>query len=1091
MAKISKGLNSDKAARPVIRRIAFRWLRIGLTGAVCLGLALVLARWMLGHVAIGQISRLTQSKVQTKSVNVGVDGSVLIEQLVLKPIRQEPDDYAIFKAETVHGRFSIGTLFRLRPRLDEVEISDFVLDARYNLETGRWNTADFLMDAPKSGSAKLPLISLKNGKLMYSKVSNGQVQGVAVVPIDATLGPAGSEQGRYRYDIETAEGPWGFGKSRLTGFWRPGHVTIAGSFSSADIAAFEKVWRVYVVAAELEYDYDRSYSLKLVLRNLENEHKLVGDKPVAPEPAFLRNLGTGSTLQRFFARFDPRGRIDIELEAAGSLDHLAKSSLSGTVICRDVSICDRRFPYSVKHITGPIEITENSAELKSLSGKHGPVELTFNGRFRAGPQKEYDIRVGSKNMALDQDLYKALNARYKRWWSSCSPSGAAEVDYRWVRGSDGSRKQTLAVKPLGAEAVYERFPYPLSNLTGELSFDSEGVTFTDVVSQYGPRRITINGKIANHNAEGVLCDLSIDAQDIPLDATLAACLSQRQRRLYDQLNIRGLADAEVKVLTPKESTAGLAIEADIHVKKASLKPDYLPLAVSDASGRVLTTGDSIHIENFKGKASSGIVSVAGGVRPGAEPNELQYDLVLQGKQVELDEGLLSLLPPSLKAAVSGFEPKGKVNYTAELNKEAGLAQPDYRISVDCLGNSFNLASFPYPLENVRGTVSIATTDMGDGSVATIGDAAIPQGSRAVCVEGQLSQVNGESAGQRFDLELEKLWVFAAEDGRQYVDLGALAVFSNCDLKPSTAVTDLDAVLKVNGLYEIGKGFLGGQGLLKADCLRIAGNHLTELTADIDYDRTQACWLSENLKAACYRGRVAGRLEFKLTAPDTSQYLLQVCFDNVDLAEFLAEREDQSGHGAMVTGGGITADHNAVSPGMHAASEMDAPKHTSGRMGGSLSVRGRIGDDYSRIGRCRLIMSDVQVGRMSPLAKVLCVLRLTEPTDFAFDRVLVDSYIRQNGVLFEHLDLSGQSLAFNGSGQMDLQNHNLDLVLFARGQRLATAEPSILQSLTEGVGHALVRLEVTGNYREPKVTTTALPVIGETLGILGTRSATPH
>jgi hypothetical protein len=49
----------------------------------------------------------------------------------------------------------------------------------------------------------------------------------------------------------------------------------------------------------------------------------------------------------------------------------------------------------------------------------------------------------------------------------------------------------------------------------------------------------------------------------------------------------------------------------------------------------------------------------------------------------------------------------------------------------------------------------------------------------------------------------------------------------------------------------------------------------------------------------------------------------------------------------------------------------------------------------------------------------------------------------------------------------------------------------LQSLTEGVGQALLRLEVTGNYCEPKVTTTALPVIGETLGILGTRSATQH
>ncbi|MHC4625137.1 MAG: AsmA family protein, partial [Planctomycetota bacterium] len=834
VTKISKGLNSDKAARPVIRRIAFRWLRIGLTGAVCLGLALVLARWMLRHVAIGQIARLTQSEVQTKSVNVALDGSVLIEQLVLKPIRQEPDDYAIFKAETVHGRFSIGTFFRLRPRLDEVEISDFVLDARYNLETGRWNIADFLISAPKSGSTKLPLISLKNGTLMYSKVSNGQVQGVAVVPLDATLGPAGSEQGRYRYDIETAEGPWGFGKSRLTGFWKPGHVTIAGSFSSADIEAFEKVWRVYVVAAELEYDYDRSYSLKLVLRNLENERKPVGDKPVAPEPAFLKNLGVGSTLRRFFNRFDPQGRIDIELEAAGNLDHLTKSSLSGTVICRDVSICDRHFPYSVEHITGPIEITEHSAELKNLSGMHGPVELTFSGRFRgSGPKKEYDIRVGSKNMALDEDLYKALNPKYKRWWSSCSPSGVAEVNYRWVRESDGSRKKTLAVKLLNAEAVYERFPYPLSNLTGGLSFDSEGVTFADVVSQYGSRTITINGKIANHNTDRLLCDLAIDAQDIPLDATLAACLSQSQRRLYDQLNITGLADAEVKVLTPKDSTADMAIEAEIYVKEACLKPDYLPLAVSGASGRVSVTGDSIHIEDFKGNASSGTVSAAGRVRPGAEPNELQYDLVLEGKQVELDEGLLGLLPPSLKAAVSGLEPKGEVNYTAKLNKEAGPAQPDYRIGVECLGNSFNIASFPYPLENVSGTLSIAIANIGDGSVATIGDAGIPQGTRAVCVKGQLNQVNGESEEHRFDLELEKLWVFAAEDGRQYVDLGAVAVFSNCDLKPSTAITDLDAVVKLNGLYEMEKGFLSGRGLLRADSLRIAGNHLTELTADID------------------------------------------------------------------------------------------------------------------------------------------------------------------------------------------------------------------------------------------------------------------
>jgi hypothetical protein len=172
----------------------------------------------------------------------------------------------------------------------------------------------------------------------------------------------------------------------------------------------------------------------------------------------------------------------------------------------------------------------------------------------------------------------------------------------------------------------------------------------------------------------------------------------------------------------------------------------------------------------------------------------------------------------------------------------------------------------------------------------------------------------------------------------------------------------------------------------------------------------------------------------------------------------------------------------------------APKNascTTGKMGGSLSIKGHVGDGYSRIGRCRLKIRDMQVGKLSPLGKVLCVLKLTGPTDFAFDRVLVDSYVTRDGVLFEHLDLSGESLAFAGSGWMDLKNDNLDLVLFARGERLAAAQPTILQSLTEGIGQAFVQLEVSGNFYDPKVTTTTLPVIRETLGILGARRATPH
>jgi hypothetical protein len=114
------------------------------------------------------------------------------------------------------------------------------------------------------------------------------------------------------------------------------------------------------------------------------------------------------------------------------------------------------------------------------------------------------------------------------------------------------------------------------------------------------------------------------------------------------------------------------------------------------------------------------------------------------------------------------------------------------------------------------------------------------------------------------------------------------------------------------------------------------------------------------------------------------------------------------------------------------------------------------------------------------------LKLTEPKDFAFEQMVVDSYIKGDKLLFEKFDLSGQAIAFSGSGWMDLAGDNVDLVLTARGKRLAAAEPSVVQSLAEGLSQAVVRVEVTGNVHDPQVTTRTLPVIEDSLKILGTK-----
>ncbi|MCX5639049.1 MAG: hypothetical protein NTX52_15345, partial [Planctomycetota bacterium] len=310
----------------------------------------------------------------------------------------------------------------------------------------------------------------------------------------------------------------------------------------------------------------------------------------------------------------------------------------------------------------------------------------------------------------------------------------------------------------------------------------------------------------------------------------------------------------------------------------------------------------------------------------------------------------------------------------------------------------------------------------------------------------------------FDLDLENISVFNADDGEKYIDLAGAARFKGCSFKVSAARAELDAVLKVKALYKTGVGLCNGQASLLADTLSIRDKSITSLKADICYDPNLRDWATKNLIADCYGGKLTGRLELKKPTPDALQYLLQIAFDNVDLRQFLSDTK-------------VKQTTNA--------------EHTSGKMSGELGISLGTDESSSRIGICKLAISDMEAGRLSPFSKLLHVLRLTEPKDFAFDRMLVDSYIKGDRLFFRKLDLSGESIAFYGSGWMNLPSHIVDLVLIARGRRLATADPSVLQSLTEGLGQAVVRMEVNGDLYDPQITTKTFPVIKQSLEILGT------
>lgn len=1002
-------VNSNESAKSASNKRNFlSWPVRGLILAFCLfclWLAFILTGEVLCEIALDQIAELTDTKITTESVDFNVNGSVYIRELVIRPEQQKRYDDTILKAETVYARFGIGSLLLLHPQLKKISVKDFLFDVQHDLDTDQLNIAAFRIKTPKGAAGKMPVIRLKRGTLQYSKVSNGKVKAVAAIPIDAGFAPALKTRRGYSFDITTAKIA-GRGKSILTGFWKPGRITITGGISSADIPVFEKAWTINALDAELNYDRSNAYSLKLKIEDLRSRHTFIGDTFVADRQAFLTRPGLFAALLRFFSRYRPSGTAAIDLEALGNLERLSESTLVGKVHCKDISICDRRFPYTIENLIGRIDLTEKSAVLNNLFGRHGNVEVTFNGWSKDfGPNWKYQIRITSDNMALDNDLYNALSAERKKSWSAFSPSGPTAIDYQLSRRSQTDKKKTLMVELLGVEAAYRHFPYPLKNLSGRLLFTHDMTIISDVISQVNGRKITLNGKVTDRSTDRPIYDISVKANDIPLDSTLASSLSDNQRDFYNQLNMTGLADADIKIFTPKQDFGPTGFIADVSLKKTSLKADDFPLIISDISARTVITPDLIQVENFTGRHNQALVSMTGRIWPGDETHQPQYCLLLNAEQTELNDELISLMPASLKKIVSKLQPKGKVNLTTNLNKTDSDDCPEYKITVDCTGNNINFEPFPYPIEDIIGSLTITknTITLDDIAATATDNTLITSNTSTVKLNGRLALADDAFSSGRLELS-------------------------------------------------------DGDITLTADSFRIKGKSLTGLKADTCYDRRRQSWVTKSLIADCYGGRLAGKFELKQPAGAALEYLLQVGFDNIDLKQFLLDTN---------------------------LKEAPRNNYTSGKMSGLLSVASRIGESLPYIGRCRLRITDMQVGKLSPLAKLLSVLKLTEPEDFAFEQMLVDSYIKHNRLFLEQFDLSGEALALNGSGWIDLRNHNVDLILFARGRRLATAEPSILQSLTESLGHAVVRMEVTGNVYDPQVTTTTLPVIKEAVEILGT------
>jgi hypothetical protein len=684
-----------------------RYFAEGVVLAILLALLFVLGGRALCKVALDQLASMTGTKITDDSVDFNLDGSVVIKNFQVKPDRESEHDETILQADTVYARFGLGSILMLRPRLEVVLVKDFIFNAQQDVDSGLWNVSDFELKGPRGKPGRIPEIRLQGGSLQYSKLEDGELKVVAEMPVEARLGPDPSFDGGHRFEIITTEVA-GVGRNLLKGTWRPGVLAINGGISSANIPAFGREWDANIIAGELKYDPNDEYAMKLSFKNLATRGSLFDKIDTQQASVPKRGPGLFGALQWFFKRYRPLGVIDIDLECRGNLKQLDKDfKMNGTVSVKDALINDIKFPYTIDRLAGQIKFTEAGAVLDNLHGRHNQVELVINGRIEGfGINLQSNFSIQSDKMLLDEDLYTALKPEHKRAWDDFSPTpkSLVAVNYRATRDK-GKVEKVLEVDLLGTDARYRRFPYPLKNLHGRLTFSGGDVEVSDVVSQVGERQIRVNGDVRTGQENKRKYDITIDAENVELDSVLLAALPEPQQKVYNQLGASGLADAQVKIFTTSDSDKEAVFTADVSFKRASFEGKEFPFLITDVFGQAVFTADSILIKNLEGRYAGGDVSLKGTAWPGQTVKDWGYKLELGANEIELGEDFIASFPQWLGMNIGKLQPEGRINFTAKFNKKMG-AEPDYAIDLECLGNNINLEYFPYPLRDVRGRLEL-------------------------------------------------------------------------------------------------------------------------------------------------------------------------------------------------------------------------------------------------------------------------------------------------------------------------------------------------------------------------------------------------